>query len=606
MKREETVLEVVSSCIRAEHLNQLSVLVGQSAATTGQALTQLLPLVIDTLAQRASHPDGVDFVWDLTRQAQADQVLRQLDAMDVANWQGRGVLLLRELLGDAYQTTVYRLATKAGLSLASYAPLLEVAVAAVLGALAKYTTEHDLGTTELGAWLQSEKQRTSSASVSQPSADVGASRSATTRQTAPTKPTPAPTFVARAGEWQEVGGGSIFIPQPAAPEVKASKRHRWVWPLLVLVGLALGYGIFRWTYAPMASVATEAVVPATYTGATTQPRAAVPPTDATVPVAKVRPGQPLVITLFNGTTLKVNSSSTEYQLYHFLADPTQQVDPLNAAAGWINVDQVSFNPGQATLTANSGEQLRNLATILRTFPRAQLLLGGYPGNPKNSRLSEARTQSAIRALVAQGISPRRLQAAGYNDAAPATPNSTAVSQAPDRQLRIKVINKLGPLLATPAAPLLAAVAKPADSSGAKVPLPQDTANQLTDEPVIATGIAPGEGPVEPVIEQTEADSRYQVTARMAYLFAAPNQAKATKRYLRKGEILYGGAERNGLVKIKFWNPNGALATGWLKLKELQKLSEDEAVAPTPSDPGTDSTEDTPSGADDSASTESVP
>ncbi|UOQ67675.1 OmpA family protein [Hymenobacter volaticus] len=602
IKREETVLEVVSSCIRAEHLNQLSVLVGQNSAATGQALAQLLPPIVSTLADRAAQPDGVDFVWDVIRQAQADQVLAQLDAMDVASWHGRGVLLLRNLLDDTYQTTIYRLATKAGLSLESYAPLLEAGVAVVLGALGKYTAEHNLRPDELGDWLQSEAKRTNSV-VSPPNPDAEVFRPTALRQTTPT-----PTFAARAGQWQEVGGGSIFIPQPAAPEAKASKRHRWVWPLLLLLGSALGYGIFRWTSTPAPQVATGPSVPAAYTGATTQPRAAAPPTDATVPVSEVPAGQPLVITLFNGTTLKVSSNSTEYQLYNFLADPTQQVDPLNAAAGWISVDKVSFNPGQATLTANSWEQLRNLATILRTFPRAQLLFGGYTDKQKNLRLSEARAQSAMRALVAQGISSRRLQAIGSDEAAPASSNSTPEGQTLDRQLRIKVTTKLGPLLETPGAPLLAAapVAKPADSPGAKVALPQDTVSQLTDEPVVATEIAPGEGPVEPVIEQAEADSRYQVTARMAYLFAAPNQAKATKRYLRKGEILYGGVERNGLVKIKFWNPNGALATGWLKLKELQKLSDDEAVTPTQSNSEPDSAEDTPSGSNDSASTETVP
>ena len=599
MKREETVLEVVSSCIRAEHLNQLSVLVGQSSAATGQALAQLLPLVVSTLADRAAQPDGVDFVWDVIRQAQADQVLAQLDAMDVASWHGRGVLLLRNLLDDAYQTTIYRLATKAGLSLESYAPLLEAGVAVVLGALGKYTAEHNMGPTDLGDWLHSEAKPTGSSVVAPSTPDAVVFRPTALRQT-----TPAPTFAARAGEWQEVGGGSIFIPQPAAPAVKASKRHRWLWPLLLLLGSALGYGIFRWTSAPAPQAATGPSVPAAYTGATTQPRVAAPPTDAPVPASEVPAGQPLVITLFNGTTLRVNSNSTEYQLYNFLADPTQQVDPLNAA-GWIDVDKVFFNSGQATLTANSWEQLRNLATILRTFPRAQLLFGGYIDKQKNLRLSEARVQSAMRALVAQGISPRRLRAIGSDEAAS---NSTPEGQTPDRQLRIKVTTKLGPLLEAPGAPLLAAapVAKPVDSSVAKVSLPQDTANQLTDELVVATEIAPGEGPVEPVIEQTEADSRYQVTARMAYLFAAPTQAKATKRYLRKGEILYGGIERNGLVKIKFWNPNGALATGWLKLKELQKLSDEEAVTPTQTDSEPDSAEDAPSGSNDSASTETVP
>ncbi|HEX8424675.1 OmpA family protein [Hymenobacter sp.] len=600
-KREETVLEVVSNCIRAEHLNQLSALVGQSPAIVGPALAQLLPLVVRTLAEQTSRPHGADFLWDLTRQAQASQVLHQLDALNLASWQGRGVQLLQGLLHNSYETTISRLATKAGLPLASYPLLLEVGVAVVLGALAKSTAEHNLQPTELADWLQSEAPATTSSTAPRSQRSATASRSATPRRSAPANSTTAPTFTAPAGKWQEVGGGSIFTPQQAAP-AKAKAGQRWVWPLLLLLGLALGYSFFRWTYVSEPVASTEPSMPVTYTAAKTQPTSVASATPASAPVIGVpaghydpstdtyiyHTGQPLIITLSNGATLEVGSNSTEYQLYQFLADPMQDVDSANSAAGWINVDRVYFESGQATLTAKSAQQLRNLAAILRTFPRAQLLFGGYTDSSgdglKNLYLSDARAQSAMRALAAEGVSPRRLQATGYGEATPVASNSGPVGRALNRRLRIKVVNKLGPLLPEPAvvqraavpqttllsAPVTGLVTKPASPS---MP-PQPTANQPVQAPAVAAQAAPSQPTPEPAAEQeVKADSRYRVAVRTTYLFDAPNQVQPTKKYLRKGDILYGADERNGLVKTSFRNPDGAVSTGWLKLQELQKLPE---------------------------------
>jgi hypothetical protein len=68
-----------------------------------------------------------------------------------------------------------------------------------------------------------------------------------------------------------------------------------------------------------------------------------------------------------------------------------------------------------------------------------------------------------------------------------------------------------------------------------------------------------------------------VAVRTAYLFEAPTQVRPTNKYLRKGDILYGEDERNGLVRTSFHNPDGAITTGWLKLQALQKLPEATAV-----------------------------
>ncbi|UOQ69104.1 hypothetical protein [Hymenobacter volaticus] len=64
-----------------------------------------------------------------------------------------------------------------------------------------------------------------------------------------------------------------------------------------------------------------------------------------------------------------------------------------------------------------------------------------------------------------------------------------------------------------------------------------------------------------------------MTGRTAYLFEAPTQVQPSNKYVRKGDILYGEDEGNGLVRTRFQNPDGAVSTGWVKRHALQPLPE---------------------------------
>ncbi|WP_317239188.1 OmpA family protein [Hymenobacter sp. 5516J-16] len=80
------------------------------------------------------------------------------------------------------------------------------------------------------------------------------------------------------------------------------------------------------------------------------------------------------------------------------------------------------------MPAAAQQQLRNLANILRAFPRARIQVSGYSdsldGQHSTQALSEERARAAVRALRGFGIGANRLQArasAGPNDyASPAT------------------------------------------------------------------------------------------------------------------------------------------------------------------------------------------
>ena len=157
-------------------------------------------------------------------------------------------------------------------------------------------------------------------------------------------------------------------------------------------------------------------------------------------------GRPTTLQLPSGAAIAaVGINSTESYLHRFLTNPQAQVDTLDLTQGWFNFDRVFFMPGKATLTPESVAQLRNIATLLKAYPKARIKLGGYTdstGTYKvNKLLSEARARTAWARLVDMGISPSRIDARGYGPRYSIAPNTTEEGRAMNRRLSVKVLQK---------------------------------------------------------------------------------------------------------------------------------------------------------------------
>ncbi|MDO7850834.1 OmpA family protein [Hymenobacter sp. CA1UV-4] len=205
--------------------------------------------------------------------------------------------------------------------------------------------------------------------------------------------------------------------------------------------------------APMSAAATSAApaykrrYPARRTGATRSKDPIVPGHfDAKSGNYIYETGPLTTLKLAGGKVISgVGVNSTENNLYRFLANPQMQVDTMDLTNGWYNFDRVFFNPGKATLTTESQDQLRNIATILQAFPNARIKLGGYTdstGTYKvNRQLSEARARTAWASLVDMGISPSRIDARGYGRNYAIAPNTSEEGRAQNRRLSVKVLQK---------------------------------------------------------------------------------------------------------------------------------------------------------------------
>lgn len=156
-------------------------------------------------------------------------------------------------------------------------------------------------------------------------------------------------------------------------------------------------------------------------------------------------GNEIVIKLADGTELKVGENSTEAKLFKFLSDANAKVSD-DKKIGWITLDRVYFETNKDVLTANSQQQLKNIAAILKNFPTAKIKFGGYTDNTGsddiNKPLSEKRAKMAANELTKLGVAAAHVESEGYGSQHPICPaNDTDECKAQNRRVDIRVTAK---------------------------------------------------------------------------------------------------------------------------------------------------------------------
>jgi chemotaxis protein MotB len=106
-----------------------------------------------------------------------------------------------------------------------------------------------------------------------------------------------------------------------------------------------------------------------------------------------------------------------------------------------------FDSGSATFKPAAKIILKSIIPTLKGSGRA-LMVEGYTDNtpihtsqfPSNWELSTARATTVVRTLITdEGLSPKRLSAAGYGEYYPLVPNTTAANRAKNRRVDIVIL-----------------------------------------------------------------------------------------------------------------------------------------------------------------------
>jgi OOP family OmpA-OmpF porin len=424
------LVQTVKFSFSEEVIDQLAEVLGEAPGHVKKGLSKAVPLVLTTLLKQAEQEGNPSALLQIARETDVNTLPMQLADVSTAGWYEQGGAILVELLGSAYGSSMSQLAYEAGLQLLAAERLLQLAAAAVLGTVGHYAAENGLTPSHFVQWLGTQKAEIEAAMLpTLPPAGAATRAPATVppRRLAAIAPRPMP-----ASAWPGA--------EPAAAP-RGGTTWPWQWGLLLLLAVSLGYFFGYDRHQPAEDTATRAntapapAVPGPATGRYDQNR------DTYI----YDTGQPIVLTLADGTTQKVGANSTENRLYTFLATPTVQVDSVNRTKGWINFDRVYFEPGKATLTPESGQQLRNVASILKTFPAAVVKIGGYTDSSgvalHNFQLSEERAKTAMVTLASLGVPVNNLQYKGYGAKYFIASNTTPTGRALNRRISIRVIKK---------------------------------------------------------------------------------------------------------------------------------------------------------------------
>jgi chemotaxis protein MotB len=111
---------------------------------------------------------------------------------------------------------------------------------------------------------------------------------------------------------------------------------------------------------------------------------------------------------------------------------------------------VLFDSGKTEIKEGAKEALAQVASVLASFEGRRYEVAGHTDDvpihtrqfPSNWELSTQRAVEVTKLLIANGLGPERLSAAGYGEYDPVAPNDSMEGRAENRRIEITVLPKL--------------------------------------------------------------------------------------------------------------------------------------------------------------------
>ena len=163
--------------------------------------------------------------------------------------------------------------------------------------------------------------------------------------------------------------------------------------------------------------------------------------------------------------------------------------------------EILFASGSADISKGGRAALAEVAGILKQMPDRRFMIAGHTDNvpvgppsvfKNNLQLSTARAETVTEQLIAAGMNPAHLSAAGYSEYEPARENSTEAGRRENRRIEIVLLPNLAEipvpsnLAAHPAAAVAQAKEAPAAPAAHWIP----DASSTTSHRLVAAHSAP--------------------------------------------------------------------------------------------------------------------
>lgn len=399
-----SLIDSVSRVLSPELVGRAANAIGESPVSTGKAVGAAVPAILGGVVRGAADDSIMAQVFNAVKSPTNDgAVLRDPDSiLGVATGRTAGIKdlsyeFLTTVFGVRLRSVGDAIASYAGVRNSSAGSILSMVAPLVLAALGDRVKRDNLDLSGFTRLVAGQEEAVASALPGALASVLGVA--------APVGP-----------------AASL----PATTSVGA--QGRWIWPV---VGAAALAGIWLFTRGDPERMVNTAM------GTLDSMPAAAPavPTPATPPANSVKHALP------GGVEVNAPPDGIEHQLIQFIEDPEVTVNDTS----WFDFDRLNFETGSATLRPGSRDQLQNVATILKAYPKVSIRIGGYTDNTGNAdanlRLSQERAEAVRRELEVLGITPTRLSAEGYGAQHPVADNSTADGRARNRRIALRVTEK---------------------------------------------------------------------------------------------------------------------------------------------------------------------
>jgi outer membrane protein OmpA-like peptidoglycan-associated protein len=398
------LLELINETITGDVVSKLADFLGEPPKNTSSALGGAIPSILAGLVNKSTDTQGASSILSLLNQGSHDGGILNNLAAAFSGGEGTnkllatGATLLNSVFGYKTDDVANLVANTGGISKTSANSLLGLLMPIIFGIIGKKVKAEGITSAAgLASLLASQSGFLKNLLPAELASilglanlnDLGKKASAT------------PAYVAK----KSSGGLARFLP----------------WLLLPLL-LLLGWGLFKNLNLPTSSV----------------PEVSTPKTVAPV-VEKV--SDFFQTTLSSGYAIKGAKNGIEDKLIIFILDSGKPVD----GALWFSMDGITFDTDKATLTQESSVQVRNIAEILKAFPKIKIKIGGYTDNTgdanANLTLSTNRANTVKNSLVVMGIDASRVDAKGYGSEHPVATNETPEGRQQNRRIDVNVTAK---------------------------------------------------------------------------------------------------------------------------------------------------------------------
>jgi outer membrane protein OmpA-like peptidoglycan-associated protein len=416
------ILDAVKGHLTPDLISKASSFLGENESGVSKALSGILPTVLSGMVSKASSGgSGATEVFNAAKETHSSGLLGGLGNLfgDGGGMLGKGLDLVKGLLGDKFSGIINTISSFAGIKSSSASSLFSMAAPIAAGTLGKHAADNNLNAGGLASLLSSQKSTITSmlpAGLGSIAGMLGIGKVTDTLSS--------------------ITGGAKEKANAAYnyAEEKTKKGINWMaWLLPLLLAAAL-----IWWFL----LGGKSGCSGSSTGSADTTIAVTPPDTASMNTTPAAP-MSFKVKLPDGTELNANKGGIEEMLVNFLSTDYMKLGEDSLKKIWFDFDNLNFTTGSAEITPESQQQISNIVAILKAFPNAKLKIGGYTdktGNEAtNKKISGQRAAAVKTVLDKAGVGAQVLGAEGYgSDFAKYPADAPEADRVKDRHVSVSV------------------------------------------------------------------------------------------------------------------------------------------------------------------------